>query len=409
MVVDPYKEYVNKARQAKEASRADSLSKLNGDESGVSGISASYPNEGGVLQRDIFAKTKNAMEERSLKQRPDYGLSGEQAQLQRTVSSNTFRPSSGIPKSEGRSSDVPGLMAGVATAAANNVNRFDPSKLTLGNNEFTGQVGMFKDGKMLDTAQSQNALGIDKKPGVFIGKIDTSKMGGTIDFTQMFDQDAKIAQARLNNAGQDYVFGNQNPQFFTGPGEPGPGTYGREMNDMRSRRDLLLSQVDSFNRSNPVRPNMNLGESIDRALATKGMRDEIRQIDAQIFGRTELANKIMTALIGNQGDLAKQGMANQGALDQQAMENSGTFATRQMMEAAETERNDANIAAGRFDPKTQKTDETLKSQNKFTSDAYLQYLKSALENGSMTREQYLTEVKAFTNRIGAQPDLTSGI
>lgn len=242
--------------------------------------------------------------------------------------------------------DAPSLPAGdtpfIANRSASGTERFDPGKLTLGNTP-SGKVGMFKDGQMLDTAAAQKELGINRAPGSFIGKINTDNLGGTIDFTKQFAQDDKIFKMRMQN-------GQNDPQFFTGPGEPGPGTYGpnSEASAFRSRRDMLTAQVDDFNRKNPITSGMSVGDIVSNTLATSQARNEIKHIDEQIFGRTQLSNKIMEALIGKDTTLQAQGMKNQGDFATQQLENIGIMDARRLMEGAETQRNRESIVAGRY-------------------------------------------------------------
>ncbi|MCE5199085.1 hypothetical protein LLG39_08920, partial [bacterium] len=236
---------------------------------------------------------------------------------------------------------APSLPAGktpfIADRSASGVERFDPNKLTLGNTP-SGKVGMFKDGQMLDAGAAQKELGVTKAPGSFIGKMDTSKMGGTIDYSNKFAQDEELFNARMAAVKRGDPAG---AQFFTGPGEPGPGTYGpnSESSQFRARRDLLSSQVDDFNRKNPITSGMNVGDIISNTLATSQARSEIKHIDEQIFGRTQLSNKIMEALIGKDTALHGQNMKNQGDFATQALENVGIMDARKLMEGSETQRN----------------------------------------------------------------------
>ena len=171
---------------------------------------------------------------------------------------------------------------------------------------------------------------------------------GTTNYTNLFANDAKIDAMRLANAKNDYRIGEGNPRFFTGPGEPGAGNYapGSATSQFQDRRNLVQAQLDEYNRRNPLASNASVGEIIAHQANTKSMRDEIQHIDEQIFGRTDLANKIMTALIGKDATLGAQALENEGKMGVQALENQSLNDLWTMREGEENKRHGLSLLFG---------------------------------------------------------------
>ena len=265
------------------------------------------------------------------------------------------------------------LSKALDAAGQKNINRFDPSKLTIGNNEFTGQVGLFKDGQMLDSSKMRlsggnlggtplpagqqttfNRISVPMPGGAAApsggapAQPGASGFTGTTNYTNLFANDAKIDAMRLANAKNDYRIGEGNPRFFTGPGEPGAGNYapGSATSQFQDRRNLVQAQLDEYNRRNPLASNASVGEIIAHQANTKSMRDEIQHIDEQIFGRTDLANKIMTALIGKDATLGAQALENEGKMSIQALENQSLNDLWTMREGEENKRHGLSLLFG---------------------------------------------------------------
>ena len=215
----------------------------------------------------------------------------------------------------------------------------------------------------------------------------TGKMGkmGTLDrdFTGQAALDQNVFEMAMARAKDGTLPGG----FFTGPREPGPGTYGENSESMqlRNRRDLLQSRVDQFNRSNSLGPNASVGDIISNAAATKQMRDEIKALDTQIFGRTELSNKIMQALIGKDATLQAQMLENQGGLDKQLLENQGVMDVRKMMETEEGRRHLQTILFGGKTTGMDK-DPLINADIDFRKSSGLEMLKYMKENGKTPDE-----------------------
>lgn len=328
-------------------------------------------------------------------------LSGEKSRLDSALQSNTFKPS-GAPNLQ-QPSLAPGMprQAGFVPNPDAQFERLGAgprpgaefgSGMTITQNRF-GDVGIFDSlGKRAAPGQrfSGGDLGGTPLPAgqsPFFMKMNTSpeNMSGTINYTDTFAQDAQRFGMQMENAKNDYRIGDGNPRFFTGPGEPGPGNYGQDsmMSQFRSRRDQLQSSLMDYERKNPLGPNATVGDIISQRAGSKTIRDEIRQIDEQIFGRTELANKIMTALIGKDTAMGVQGMENDAKLTGIDKEGQWNLAIRGLMEGEETKRNNDNIVAGRFDPKTQARDKGFETSLDFEKQAKLEYLKSLLTTGGV--------------------------
>ena len=241
-------------------------------------------------------------------------LDKEGSRLAAASSSNTFKGTPGSPfaktNSSGTTNTVPSKLIGAQQEAG--TSRFDKSKLTLGNNPYTGQVGMFKNGEMISNQDAATALG-QKGKGQFLGKF-SSPVGGVTDFTNLFAQDQKLFQAQMAAVKRGDGSG-----IFTGPADPGAGRYGQgsQMSSLQSRRDMLQGKVDLYNKNNPIVRGSSVGDIISNTVATQQMRDEIKHIDDTVFGKNDLANKIQQEIIRMQSGENEQNLRNKGASESQ--------------------------------------------------------------------------------------------
>ena len=114
---------------------------------------------------------------------------------------------------------------------------------------------------------------------------------------------------------------NDGTQIFTGPGNAGAGRYdqGSDISRLQSRRSQLESQLANFERSNPISKSMSVSDIVKTAMASSPLRKEMAQIDEQIFGRNDLANKIQQEIIRANAGIAEQQLRNQGSLDLQSV------------------------------------------------------------------------------------------
>ena len=245
-------------------------------------------------------------------------LDKEGERLAAASSSNTFKPSKltvdlnspGKNPVNGSTNTVPSKLIGAQQEAG--TSRFDRSKLTLGNNPYTGQVGMFKNGEMISNQDAATVLG-QKGKGQFLGKF-SAPVGGVTDFTNLFSQDQKLFQAQMAAVNRGEGSG-----IFTGPADPGAGRYGQgsQISALQSRRDMLQSKIDLYNKNNPITKGSSVGDIISNTVATQQMRDEIKHIDDTIFGKNDLANKIQQEIIRMQSGENEQNLRNKGALESQ--------------------------------------------------------------------------------------------
>ena len=247
---------------------------------------------------------------------------------------NMPSPVSGL--SSGATNTVPSKLIGAQQEAG--ISRFDKSKLTLGNNPYTGQVGMFKNGEMISNQDAATALG-QKGNGQFLGKF-SAPVGGVTDFTNLFSQDQKLFQAQVAAVNRGEGSG-----IFTGPADPGAGRYGQgsQISALQSRRDMLQSKIDLYNKNNPITKGSSVGDIISNTVATQQMRDEIKNIDDTIFGKNDLANKIQQELIRMQAGANEQNIRNQGAIDSQNI--AGSYGLMQQRLQNEGSGNVARIGA----------------------------------------------------------------
>ena len=233
-----------------------------------------------------------------------------------TFDPGIFKPTYGVPKKpvngpgNGTTNTVPSKLIGAQQEAG--TSRFDKSKLTLGNNPYTGQVGMFKNGEMISNQDAATALG-QKGKGQFLGKF-SAPVGGVTDFTNLFSQDQKLFQAQMAAVNRGEGSG-----IFTGPADPGAGRYGQgsQISALQSRRDMLQSKIDLYNKNNPITKGSSVGDIISNTVATQQMRDEIKNIDDTIFGKNDLANKIQQEIIRMQSGENEQNLRNKGAAESQ--------------------------------------------------------------------------------------------
>ena len=273
-------------------------------------------------------------------------LDKEGSRLAAASNSNTFKSSSlqgtgnnPVFQPGASTNTVPSKLIGAQQEAG--TSRFDKSKLTLGNNPYTGQVGMFKNGEMISNQDAATELG-QKGKGQFLGKF-SSPVGGVTDFTNLFAQDQKLFQAQMAA-----VKRGEGSGIFTGPADPGAGRYGHgsQISSLQSRRDMLQSKVDLYNKNNPIAKGSSVGDIISNTVATQQMRDEIKHIDDTIFGKNDLANKIQQKLIEMQSGENEQNLRNKGAsesqhiagnygLIQQRLQNEGSSNTARIGASAE--------------------------------------------------------------------------
>ena len=301
--------------------------------------------------------------------------------------------------------------------------RFDKSKLTLGNNPYTGQVGMFKDGQMLDPSsvrlsggnlggtplpagqspffmKSQAAQGLVPQAGT-ASAIPGMQQNPAVgmpggNWTGMLNQDDAIFKALMANVGNDYKTGTGNPAFASDP----------MMAQSLARRDSLQASLDTFNRQNPLRPGASVGDIISNRASTFTQRKELEDLNKDIFGRSDLGTKLQMAILDS---LTKKDISqgdNQTALAKQAMENQGMWDTRSMMEGNENMRHLANLQAGVGQPKPGEDQFA-----KLTTDGMREYYKTMLANNpGMTEDDFVELLSSSSTKLkNKMSGNTSGI
>lgn len=271
-------------------------------------------------------------------------LLAESNNLGQTLKSNTFRPSISqnpsvtpspvnIPSVGAPSVPGPAQLAQAEMAPASRVKFVGTSPVIA--NTGNGGVGLF----------DKNGVGMD--PASLVGKM--GKMNPNAmerDYSGQAGLDQQVFEMSMARA-KDGTLPVGGP--FGPPGQ-GAGTYSKDslMQQDVQRRDMLLSQIDGFNRKNTLGPNAKLGDIVNNAMATRDMRREVKGLNDNIFGRSDLANKIQMAILDS---MTKQDVAtqtNQTDLAKQGLENQGQFDTRQMMEGHEDMRTAAQIKAGQY-------------------------------------------------------------
>ena len=335
-------------------------------------------------------------------------LDKEGSRLAAAYNSNTFKGTPGSPfaktNSSGTTNTVPSRLIGAQQEAG--TSRFDKSKLTLGNNPYTGQVGMFKNGEMISNQDAATALG-QKGKGQFLGKF-SSPVGGVTDFTNLFSQDQKLFQAQMAAVNRGEGSG-----IFTGPADPGAGRYGQgsQISALQSRRDMLQSKIDLYNKNNPITKGSSVGDIISNTVATQQMRDEIKHIDDTIFGKNDLANKIQQEIIRMQAGTNEQNLRNKGALEsqhiagnyglmQQELQNKGAANTARIGASADFMKNMLGGKPAEFG-KT-KRDFVYKNAIELQKDQAKTLYNSQIEAGK-SHEEAISLIKA------SFPDLNSTV
>lgn len=249
-----------------------------------------------------------------------------------------------------------------APAAAVRLSTTSPTIASTAN----GRVSLFgKDGRQVDPTSLAGKMGK-------MGQLERDFTGQAALDEQVFG----MAMARAKD-------GTLPPNIYGPPGQ-GAGTYSRDslMQQDVQRRDELLAKIDDFTRKNPIRPGAGVGEIVSNAMATRDARREVKALNDNIFGRSDLANKIQMALLDSltKKDVATQ--TNQTDLMKQGLENQGQYDTREMMEGHEDRRTAAQIAAGQFGQKMSPKDDPFFS---LASDSLKEYYKNWLAtnpNGS---------------------------
>lgn len=218
-----------------------------------------------------------------------------------------------------------------------------------------GGVSVFgRDGRAIDPASLAGKMGK-------VGSLQRDMTGQASADNKVFE----MAMARAKDGTLPKGF-----SYFSPPGQPGGGTYAPDsrMTELQSRRDLIQSRIDDYNSKNALRPGASVGEIISRSAATKQMRDEVKNLDTQIFGRSDLANKIQMAIIDSITKKEIGANANLTELEKQNMENQGLFDIHKMRENAETLRTGMQINAGQYSPKSQMKD--------YDTQGYMDLLKA---------------------------------
>lgn len=266
----------------------------------------------------------------------------------------------------GSTNTVPSKLIGAQQEAG--TSRFDKSKLTLGNNPYTGQVGMFKDGQMLE-------------PGSV--RLSGGNLGGTpLPAGQSpFFMKSEAAKGLVPQAGTaSAIPGMQQNPVLTTPGGNMTGIMNQEtaMLSAAMGQGMKPGQYQDFSKSigmNPSTPggdaafrsieaqiadltNMNkqlaggYGQSTEMGGWSKTKRtnmimqntDQIRQLNDSLTGRSTLANDLVKALLAAQTEKETTAMTANAGTERERIK-AGADITGKQIDAGATVTAGANTVA----------------------------------------------------------------
>jgi hypothetical protein len=305
-------------------------------------------------------------------------LEKEKKKLDSSISANTFAPSTLTPsvnssqKGGGPGPSTPGPAQLTQAMEQKGTARFDPTKLTLGNNEYTGEVGMFKDGKQLDSGSvrlSGGNLGGTPLPAgqsPFFMKSEAAKgltqpqpqtgipgatasptaipgsMGGG-DWTNAMNQETAMLNQTLNpklKPGEFMDWGKMG-----GQGSQQGGTGDPLFKDLESRISDLTNQNKQLMGGYGQSVKMGSMSNFDRQANLVMNNKSIKDMNNMLTNRSSLANDLVKALITAQSgkdtanikagtDLATTAMNNKALMDSTGMKEFGDMARAEALRAA---------------------------------------------------------------------------
>ena len=325
---------------------------------------------------------------------------------------NNSKSKPNLGPGNGTTNTVPSKLIGAQQEAG--TSRFDESKLTLGNNPYTGQVGMFKDGQMqepgsvrlsggnlggtpLEAGQSpffmksQAAQGLVPQSGT-ASAIPGMQQNPAVgmpggNWTGMLNQDNALFKAQMADVKSGFRGpGTGNPAFAT------DGGYA----DKQYKRDQLISQLASFDRANPT-ANMTPGQLIASRQASSGIRGQLDTVNAELFQADELTAKAKQGMLEATTSRANNAATNMTSSENQKLENQGMNEVWSMREGNENLRHAASLAAGQYAAKTNPKDDPY---NNLYPDSLKEYFKTQLTNNpNMSREEYAEMVHSATTSL----------
>jgi len=293
----------------------------------------------------------------------DATLGDEKKKLDQTLRQNTFKlsvlspnkPSPSAP-GNGTTNTVPSKLIGAQQEAG--TSRFDKSKLTLGNNPYTGQVGMFKDGQMLE-------------PGSV--RLSGGNLGGTpLPVGQSpFFMKSEAAKTLVPQPGTaSAIPGMQQNPAVTMPGGDWTGTMNQEtaMLSTALGQNMKPGQYQDFSKSIGMNPNTpggdgafrniesqismlnnqnsqlmgGYGQSVEMGNMSKTKRlamvqannEQIKGLSDSLTGRSTLANDLVKALLTAQTGKETTAMTANAGTEQQKIKTAGDVQVGAMAAAA---------------------------------------------------------------------------
>ena len=351
---------------------------------------------------------------------------------------------SGLQKAEAKAGLRPKMPVGNSSSYGSNqgtpvksqvddklsIDRFDPNKLTLGNGP-DGQVGMFKDGQMLDPGSvrlSGGNLGGTPLPAgqsPFFMKSEAAKtlvpqpgtasaipgmqqnpavttLGGNM--TGLMNQETAMLSSVLQGTKSGANFGQNFGQAPAAPGgapQIGDRAYRdleRNITDMRNQQKAFMSGNYSPSAFGTLSPTKRMAMAASLGEQIKGMEDTL-------FNRSSLANDLVKALVAAQSGENIAGTAAAAGTEQQKIKTAGDIQVG-AMDAAATQGSNAY----KQDVNAEHKNKTRQSVNiragiKSLEDEYAQNqdpsIKKQLDD---LRAQLLTLEADDTNLFAGAPD-----
>ncbi|MDY0228034.1 MAG: hypothetical protein RBR38_14550, partial [Desulfomicrobium apsheronum] len=231
--------------------------------------------------------------------------------------------------------------------------RFDKSKLTLGNNPYTGQVGMFKDGEMLDPTKtrlsggnlggtplpagqspffmkSQAAQGLVPQPGT-ASAIPGMQQNPAVtmpggDWTGAMNQETAMLSTALGQNMKPGQYQDFSKSIGMNPSTPGGDGAFRNIESQISMLNNQNSQLMGGYGQSVEMGNMS---KTKRLAMVQANNEQIKGLSDSLTGRSTLANDLVKALLTAQTGKETTAMTANAGTEQEKIKAGATLGAAQ--------------------------------------------------------------------------------
>jgi hypothetical protein len=288
----------------------------------------------------------------------DATLGDEKKKLDQTLRQNTFKPSVLSPNKpspsapgNGTTNTVPSKLIGAQQEAG--TSRFDKSKLTLGNNPYTGQVGMFKDGQMQEPGsvrlsggnlggtplpagqspffmKSQAAQGLVPQPGT-ASAIPGMQQNPAVtmpggNMTGLMNQETAMLSTALGQNMKPGQYQDFSKSIGMNPNTPGGDGAFRNIESQISMLNNQNSQLMGGYGQSVEMGNMS---KTKRLAMVQANNEQIKGLSDSLTGRSTLANDLVKALLAAQTGKETTAMTANAGTEQERIKAAATLGAAQ--------------------------------------------------------------------------------